>query len=352
MELIDSRKEQTEAWAFRVCVALCCLSLVAGLVLLCFILAGPKRISVDPLPLPEVNVEKIGEGPLSLQGYSALSDILFVGASTRPDTPLLLTFATRSSGKSWTVKVGEEVVLQETTFAPRTLENGVAVCTLANGTEVRFAPSMYFTEPVAEKPYYKTLQAGAVWPQDRFLSGWGGDEMRELAKQTKVCVGEALFFLRCGQCLGWNGEKWVSETQEGMPLAQLVRSVNGAEFQVWDESGFTVERVRLPLKGNGEFLFDLGAYMSAPRLRSKLEVSCLLGKRRVVIREGDWWIRTDEKWRQIRTAADFEAVLYHRLAGELCLFETVEVLQAKVVIRGHVFDRMRGAVCPLSWSAP
>lgn len=372
MELIDFNEQRLEKWTFRIALGIFYLAALFSMILLCyFMLAGSSSSASVPSCFPTLNKASLGSGPLSLETYTQtaelqpiLQELILIGANTRPDLKHLLTFALRSSGERKTIGIGETLFLEQnqgiwsfsesssnTTLTPYSFDKQQILCKIKNGsiqTESSLCPSLVFSKSLEKEPYIKQLQEGNVWGADVFLAGWGGEDYRLLAKKIKVSLGSAVFFLKTGDCLWWDGERWAQDVSTTGPIAQLIRTSKGAEFQIWDETGFSSEKIQLSLQIPKEPVFDLTQLMTAPRPRSTTEISCLLGKRRVIVKEGDWWIRTENRWKQVRTTADLEACLYHKLSGELFLFETIETSKGKIVVKGQAFDRMRTTSTPIS----
>jgi hypothetical protein len=87
--------------------------------------------------------------------------------------------------------------------------------------------------------------------------------------------------------------------------------------------------------------------ISAARPRAASELSCVLGKRRVVLREGDWWLKTTAGWRHLKKLGEIEDYLEHRTRGELFIFESIAMEKGKAVIKGQCFDTMRTQMQPI-----
>ena len=83
-------------------------------------------------------------------------------------------------------------------------------------------------------------------------------------------------------------------------------------------------------------------------MRSSTQVSCLFGKKRLIVKKGDWLVRTASGWRNLRRAEEIEDCLYHRLKGELFIFDSIEKEQGKWTMHGHLFDIQRYFATPVS----
>lgn len=188
-----------------------------------------------------------------------------------------------------------------------------------------------------------------MWAPDLFLNQWGGDEYRDLSAKHKVEIDDKVYFLSVGDLLSWDEGQWkIGKSYEAVPLAKLVSTFGqGMIFEVWDPSGYLSSSVNLSLQSSKAPQRAEEAITSV-RPRSPSEITCQLGKRRVIVKEGDWWVKTDRRWRSLRTADDLEAFLHHDIQGELFIFEKIENLKGKTILKGRCFDKMRTESLPLS----
>jgi hypothetical protein len=66
-----------------------------------------------------------------------------------------------------------------------------------------------------------------------------------------------------------------------------------------------------------------------------------LNKRRIILKEGDWLIRSAKGWRIIKKSEEVEDYINHKLRGDLFIFDKLEKEHGKLVVKGHLFDEMR-----------
>lgn len=373
MEMVCRDNQQAEVWVIKVGQALFCLFAVISLLLWGVLLFDCPAVIKEEIERPAVSILTLGQGTLALTPPQAeglqpiLKELVLIGTNTRPDRDRICSLALRSSGEKRATPMGEAVFFKakdgkiefskdktDLSFTPLSLEGGMLLCEVKSGeaSEICSLPSSaIFSCNLSQEPYFETLKNGAVWGRDVFLSGWGGEEYREMVSKTKISLGADVFFLKPGECLWWDGQMWVSElgSDEVGAVAQLVKgSSQGADFQVWDPTGLSSQMVHVGIQTSPKKPLKLDELMTAVRARSPSEITCQLGKRRVIIREGDWWIRSDDRWKPVRTAADLEACLLHQIPGELFIFEKVETSKGKVTLHGRSFDRMRTVAEPMS----
>lgn len=375
MELTRRNDLLAEKWVRRVSQGLFCLATLISFALWSVLIFGYPSFEKVEVKFPSISIESLGQGPLALNKLQStklqplLQELVLIGANTRPDQDhdRVCSLALRTSGEERTLSVGETVYFevkdeklcftQEATdlaLTARSLEMDQLICEIKTqniSESCILSSSAIFSHLLDQELYVDVLKKGATWGKDVFLTGWGGDEYRDMTNRVKVSLGPDVYFLKPGDCLWWNGDAWVDtiESDSIGPIAQLVKATSqGADFQVWDSTGFSSQTIHLGLQVPPKTSFKIDELMTAIRPRSPSEITCQLGKRRVIVREGDWWIRADDRWKPVRTSADLEACLHHQIPGELFIFETVEASKGKVTLKGRAFDRMRTFSEPVS----
>ena len=375
MELVKSGSLTAEKWALRLSTGLFCLATIFSCCIGYRFSLGSIPTSQPASNIPTPSISLLGEGALALTepqtnlSEPILREIVLVGASTRPDQDhdRMCTFALRSSGERKTISMGETLFFakederfsfsEEATdlsLTPLSLEESLLICNIRNkdmSEPCRLSAASIFSQALEKEPFMTILQQGAVWGKDVFLTGWGGDEYQDMLNKVKLSIGPDVYFLKAGDLLWWDGNQWVQELETDTlgPIAQVTKAgMQGIDLQIWDASGFSSQTVHVGVQIAPKNSLNINEIITAIRPRSSTEITCQLGKRRVIVREGDWWIRSDDRWRPVRTASDLEACLHHQIPGELFIFEKVEASKGNVTLQGRVFDSMRTSSEPVS----
>lgn len=373
MELSCKNTLLEEKWILATSKMLFCTAILASFALWSFLIFGHEQEEKVEFVLPKTSIESLGLGVLSLttphsiEIQPLLQELVLVGANTRPDQDRICSLALRSSGEEKSVSVGETVYFEmkeghfvfskdktDLCMIARALEGNQMVCEIKNqniSESCIISSSTIFSKALDQEPYVEILKKGGVWGKDIFLSGWGGDEYREMGAKVKVSLGPEVYFLKSGDCLWWNGDMWVEQLQssEAAPIAQVIKANGGgATLQVWDSKGFSSQTVHLSTQTSPKPSLKLEELMTSIRPRSASEITCQLGKRRVIVREGDWWIRSGDRWKPLRSTSDLEALLTHQIQGELFIFEKIEASKGNVILKGLAFDQMRTSSEPVS----
>ncbi|MGH2638682.1 MAG: hypothetical protein ACRDF4_05290, partial [Rhabdochlamydiaceae bacterium] len=270
MELAWQNDLSVEKWVLKIGKVLFCLAIIISFILWSILIFGHSLRAKLELNSPIPVIATLGQGPLALNRPQSkelqplLQELVLIGANTRPDQDRVCSLALRSSGEKKTLSLGETFFFEmkegrllfskETTdlrMTARSLENGLLICEIKNknsSESCTLTPSAIFSPVIEQEPYVETLKKGAVWGKDVFLTGWGGDEYREMTNKAKISFGPDVYFLKPGDCLWWNGKTWVSDIESDTiePIAQLVKvSSHGADFQVWDSTGLSSQTIHI-----------------------------------------------------------------------------------------------------------
>ena len=339
-------------------------------------LQNPSSASLSrKVPFPLFDEMKIGKGPfaISMKGVSSefeslVKELVVIGKNRRPDSGALsmISLGFKTSGAQQQIISGQKLYLAAVggsyTFTDE--KTDLTICPLPmTGSDVLIqieTPSKkegvvltscpLFERSLEDESYVQTLKKGKMWPTDLFLHQWGGEEYRDLSSKHKVEIDHQVYFLSVGDLLWWDGSQWKmgQGALEDAPLAKLITtSSQGMVFEVWDPSGFLSSHITMDLQSS-KAPQRVEEAITSVRPRSPSEITCQLGKRRVIVKEGDWWIKTDRRWRALKTAEDLEAFLHHDIQGELFIFEKIENVKGRTVVKGRCFDQMRSESQPLS----
>ncbi len=201
-----------------------------------------------------------------------------------------------------------------------------------------------------QQPFAKALKDARVWGIDQLIQKYGGREYAGWKEKYKLDFSHEgnpyACFVSTGDQLVWDKQRWrvvgPDEVTMGRPLA-LVKSVSskGLDIGAWDESGFSSILLTLSLEHAPKFNGRVEGMPSALRLRTATQVSCLLGKKRLILRQGDWILKTSTGWRALRHSQDIEQCLNHQLRGELFIVDALEKEQGRWVLKIDAFDEMR-----------
>src|SRR5690606_31598397 len=98
-------------------------------------------------------------------------------------------------------------------------------------------------------------------------------------------------------------------------------------------------------KLRGEDLFSM------VRIRSEKQISCMLEKQCMVLKLGDWVLKTTGRWKILRKKDEKEAFLNGKLFGELFILDQILQKQGQKMIAGRLFNPGRTQVVSIELAA-
>lgn len=320
-----------------------------------------------------VSYQAIGTGPVSLKRplFSPLiaqlkEEVLVLAQNTRPDADkaaAAVLIQLKSSGLQRALSAETPAYLEEVegelSFASEVTNFSIRPLYAESGdlflegwkegqkAQILISPSGALKHKKEEgASYLGALRSAHYWGQDLLIQHYSGPEHAHLKDKYKLIIGPSVLFLAQGDCLQWNGANWEASSfglqSRQAPLAE-VRSVSmrGIELDVWSPSGFERVAVKVDLSQPAKVGSTFDLIPSSVRLRTLSQVTCALGKRRLILKEGDWLLRGGSGWRKLRTPLEIEDLLFHRLSGDLLIFDGIEKQQSKMLLQAHLFDEMR-----------
>ncbi len=346
---------------------------------------GDEEVVVSEVRIPQRKLPlyaEIGWGPLALNGMRSQGplpfltrEVVVLGKNSRPDVKgASFLLGLNSSQEEMIVEDKQPVFLVKgeddkwhfsllktaLCLVPTSYETGRVLLHVRSSfirdEEGSFVLKVFDkTSHLIEKtPYVKALEGAKFWGHDLFIKNYGGSDFRNLVKKNKIEVDGQVYFIGEGDLLIWRDGAWhwTSTSQPSVPLAKVIaQSSADVQLQVWDESGFHSIILRKSLEKPQKISHKSEELFSSVRIRTPSEITCLLGKRRVILKEGDWWLKMNSGWKKLKTVSDIEGYLDHRLKGELFIFETISTDKGQVVLKGNSFDVMRTEMQPLSVTA-
>lgn len=345
---------------------------------------GDKEIKVEPgfssksQNLQVAAYESIGSGPLSLNEgqlprflHSIRKELVVLAKNTRPDAllskaPLLLGL--KHAGEEKVVESGEIIFIdckEEGKFpiyhfskekTPLWIKPIVADSTsikIEVGGEIKekgefTAQSLEEEGTKFENDAFRALQ-GVEWcGKDKFIELYGGEEYKEQALKQKLVFsnGRTTYacFVQKGDYLVWEEDRWklssFDQISKQVPLA-CVKGINSENLEIdaWDEKGFYPLHLNLTKKTAS--LLKMDEVITAMRFRNSSGLSCMVGKKRMLIKPGDWLVKTSHGWHKLRKASEIDDFLQHKLQGDLFVVDSFDKEMDKTVVKGQLFDDRR-----------
>jgi hypothetical protein len=365
-----------------------CLVFVFALSLFMFFAEEEERVS-ESIKSPQRKkeaYEQIGWGPLALNELRSqgplpflTKELIILGKNNRPERQaregfFLLglkssqeeiivaerqpIFLMKGEDNKWHFSLSKTPLCLFSTMAEGNKVVVHVISSLDEGREGDFQLKCFDKtgDLIENTPYVKALKSAKFWGHDLLIQNYGGSDYRDLLKKNKIEVEGKVYFVGEDDLLMWKDGRWhlvsLKNIEPLTPIAKVISSIpTEICLQIWDESGFHTLITKKAVERVPKIGHKLEELFSSIRMRTPSEITCLMGKRRVILKEGDWWLKMDVGWKKLKTMNDIEDYLDHRLRGELFIFESIVADKGKVILKGTSFDVMRTDMQPLSMTA-
>ena len=168
---------------------------------------------------------------------------------------------------------------------------------------------------------------------------YGGREYQKKKGKMRLKFHDGhLLFIGKEDLLSFKEGKWFHGSDKESPLAKILSITPfEIELKVWDVSGLQSELVKLSLLKTTTSTQQPNALFTKLRRKTATKVTCRMGQKNVLLKKGDWLIRTKSGWREIKTAKELSDCLTYKLQGDLFICDGIEKNQ----FTGTFFDESR-----------
>lgn len=196
-------------------------------------------------------------------------------------------------------------------------------------------------------PIFDQLNQGVrILSPDRLLELYGGEAFaEEKGRYRFVCEeGKKVFHVREGEYLIWSEGQWLQEEGDtkGKPLLFIkTLSRQRCDYQLWDEKGVVSKTGSLPVIATHPPFTQSQETFDKIHYRTDNSVTCQMGKKNVILRSGDWVVKSKSGWKSIQTLEDLKILLARTAVGDLFIFDGIIERDGKKIFKGHYFDADR-----------
>jgi hypothetical protein len=196
-----------------------------------------------------------------------------------------------------------------------------------------------------ERSPFRQLGEAHWWGRDQFLGLIEGGERLEIG------TGEFIE-LREGDWLIWRAGKW--EKGEGPALDAPIARIQSVSSRAMVLEGWGLDGyIRLSLAMASPIPFKMRSedLLSAIRIRSEKQISCMLEKQCIVLKAGDWVLKQGGRWRILRKKEEKDAFINGKLLGEMFVFEQIAQKQGQKVVQGRLYNLGRTQMVSIEMNA-
>jgi len=193
-----------------------------------------------------------------------------------------------------------------------------------------------------------SLQKAKIWGRDLALGKifpLGKDKIKIEIPYENTRI---FYFLEEGDFFRFEEGRWVpilQATCDGLMAQVKSASAQGIEWEVWDAQTMHSCSVQVNRLEEDTLHITADLLPSSCQKRGDRQASCFLGKRRYLVKEGDWLIKTLRGWKRIQ-GEDIQKYLQHHIIGELYIFESFAQEQGRDVMKGVIISKMRTKAYP------
>lgn len=202
------------------------------------------------------------------------------------------------------------------------------------------------------------LQSAKWLGTDLFFKEYGGENYQPLGQKQKIEISSGkdryVLYVKEKDFLTFEGGKWrvvetLEEADRENPLAKIAAISSGQlDIEAWDEKGFPLFYSSLSLENPSLTRFIADQVFQEAKLRTSRQVSCKIGKKRFLLQQGDWLLKTGGTWHKLLSLTEIENFLNHETKGDLCVIDQID---SKGMVKGHYFNEMRTEIQPFSFRA-
>ena len=303
-------------------------------------------------------------------------ELSFIGRNTRPDALLLNPKALiqlKESSQERIVEEGEKVYFRykegalffseeatplwvkvKSVVNSLFLDSKVVVASEESDHVFQESAKLELTkktyEPLQEAiPFYFESLSSATWVQpDKFFELYGGSKYQDKkgAYRLRLNPEGSFYFVKDEDLLYYDGRDWMlakeNKDVRNYPIAEVkINSQSRLALKVWNKSGMLERLYTFSCDKLPAFNLRVEEIFAKIRPRSKSQVTCKVGGKTAMLKNGDWLLKKENHWKLLRTYDDIQRYLQYELEGELFVFDQIEKNESNPIFKGHLFDTMR-----------
>jgi hypothetical protein len=203
-------------------------------------------------------------------------------------------------------------------------------------------------EEFPQESPFRELAASKWWGTDLLVQrARGGEALHRF--EVGPPANSRVIDCQVGDWLVFNGKAWEKHVpKEGAHGAiARIQTSNPQFIEMEGWNGTSHLRFRLNLASAIPLKIKIEELFTQLRVRSEKQVSCTMDKQCLVLRPGDWVLKTSGRWKTLRKTEEKEALLAGDAAGEVFVLEKIGVAPSGKNIVGYYYSAGRTQVVPV-----
>lgn len=291
--------------------------------------------------------------------------LLYVDCNQRPDSVMGSILLGLKSGDERVADLGERIYFHslegdEIAFSseptpfwiePKSVKEGALEVAFTTQFEGVYENCSQFvvqksSRKKAEDEVFRWPAFMKVLPPDRLLDLYGGEVFKEEKGRLRLEIGEKqpqVFYIKDGDRFAFSQGKWKEEKDtRGLPLL-MIQVVNSqkCDYVLYSSDGFSLKKGSLPVERVNPLLVKPSDLFPKLYPRSGNSVICQVRQESMVVRGGDWLLRSKGSFQHLDTLDAIKQVLTFSLPGELFICDGLQQRDNKTYFVGHLFDEKR-----------
>lgn len=164
----------------------------------------------------------------------------------------------------------------------------------------------------------------------------------DLKQILSLNINDALYFV--------NG-KWQKERALSCPIAELRQEGLDFHFLISDASGF-FSHIHKLAKSYDETFNIASMIPDSVKVYESGVISCQIGHQRLVLKKGDWVLKTQHVCQILKTKMSLEKLINFERYGPLCVIDDIQISKERSLVRGKIFSPLRIKSHPFEIEAP
>ncbi len=222
------------------------------------------------------------------------------------------------------------------------------VVTQAQWVPVPMETPLQTIDEFCQQNPFRELAESRWWGPDLLIQKvHGGEAIHRI--EVGAAASSKLIDCQVGDWLHFTGKNWEKcaspvvaerDSLQNFPLAHIKSATSQfLEVEGWKDMSHL--RFQLNLASSPPFKIKADELFSQLRVRSEKQVSCTMDKQCLVLRPGDWVLKSGGRWKTLRKMEEKAALLAGEVSGEVFVLEKIGVASSAKNIVGYYFSAGR-----------